>query len=125
MPRDFVIHDHHATHHHYDLRLEKDGVLKSWAVPRGVPLHTGDKRLAVEVDDHDLDYLKFEGTIEKGYGAGTVAIYDIGKYEEVSWNGGKIVVKFHGNIVEGKYVLVKMPKPGEEDNWLIFKVEGK
>lgn len=125
MPRSFVIHEHFATHHHYDLRLENNGVLVSWAVPKGVPPQVGEKRLAVQVDNHALSYLKFEGNIPDGeYGAGKVTIWDSGTYEPVSWGGGKIVVKFHGNLIEGKYVLVRTPKSGI-DNWVIFKVDGK
>ncbi|MDH7556869.1 MAG: DNA polymerase ligase N-terminal domain-containing protein [Candidatus Methanosuratincola sp.] len=119
--RTFVVHEHHARRLHYDLRLEKDGVLKSWAVPKGIPLEKGSKRLAIQVDDHPLEYAGFEGTIPEGeYGAGTVRIWDSGTYEAISWEGGKIEVIFHGKLLSGRYALVRFSRAGE-GQWLIFK----
>ena len=119
--KSFVIHEHHARRLHYDLRLEKDGVLKSWAVPKGPPQISGDKRLAVQVEDHPLEYGKFEGTIPEGqYGAGTVKIWDKGQYEPIFWGENKIELLMKGDKLEGKYVLVKFKKAGEK-NWLFFK----
>ncbi|MDO8726149.1 MAG: non-homologous end-joining DNA ligase [Candidatus Methanoperedens sp.] len=119
--KSFVIHEHHARRLHYDLRLEKDGVLKSWAVPKGPPETSGDKRLAVQVEDHPLEYGKFEGTIPEGqYGAGTVKIWDKGFYESITWDENKIEILMKGDKLEGRYVLVKFKKAGEK-NWLFFK----
>lgn len=117
----FVIHEHHARSLHYDLRLEKDGVLKSWAVPKGIPLEKGTKRLAIQVEDHPLDYAGFEGTIPEGeYGAGTVRIWDSGTYETVSWEEGKIEVIFRGKVLSGRYALVRFSRAGG-NQWLIFR----
>ncbi|HEX7260466.1 MAG TPA: DNA ligase D, partial [Luteolibacter sp.] len=121
--RSFVIQEHHARSHHFDFRLEIDGVLVSWAVPKGVPEDLMAKRLAVHVEDHPLEYGKFEGTIPKGnYGAGTVAIWDKGTWEpmEKTWrkdfsNG---TLKFHlkGDRLNGPYLLARMK---EEPNWIL------
>ena len=117
MPR-FVIHKHKATHLHYDFRLEIEGVLKSWAVPKGVPEEAGIKRLAVAVEDHQLDYIDFEGIIPEGqYGAGTVEIWDNGDYELESMEKGKIVFRLKGGKVKGRYALIHT----QGGNWLIFK----
>jgi bifunctional non-homologous end joining protein LigD len=117
----FVIHEHHASHLHYDLRLERDGVLKSWAVPKGVPEAAGEKHLAVAVEDHPLAYGTFEGEIPKGqYGAGTVAIWDSGTYDTKHWDDEKIEVTLHGRRLEGPYVLVKFRRAGKNE-WLVFR----
>lgn len=119
--KSFVIHEHHARRLHYDLRLEKDGVLKSWAVPKGPPEKSGDRRLAVLVEDHPLEYAKFEGTIPEGqYGAGTVKIWDRGFYEALAWKDDKIELVMKGEKLVGRYVLVKFRK-AEKNNWLFFK----
>ncbi|MDI9644518.1 MAG: DNA polymerase ligase N-terminal domain-containing protein [Candidatus Verstraetearchaeota archaeon] len=116
-----MVHEHHARRLHYDLRLERDGMLKSWAVPKGIPLEKGVKRLAIQVDDHPLDYLDFEGTIPEGeYGAGTVRIWDIGVYETVSWDEGKIELVFLGKVLNGRYALVRFSRAGESQ-WLLFR----
>jgi len=127
----FVVHEHRARHLHYDLRMERDGVLKSWAVPKGIPEQAGEKHLAVATEDHPLEYLTFEGTIPAGeYGAGTEAIWDTGTYETLAWDEGKIEVVFHGNRLSGRYVLVRFQGGGkgqyarsnaEGKNWLLFK----
>ncbi len=120
----FVVHDHHASHHHYDLRLEMDGTLASWAVPKEPPTEKGVKRLAVHVEDHPLQYATFKGTIPEGnYGAGTVEIWDNGTYEIKHKDAKKIEFILHGKKLNGDYVLVKThfgSKP--EKSWLWFKV---
>ena len=120
----FVIHDHHASHHHYDLRLEIDGALASWAVPKEPPIEKNIKRLAVQVEDHPIEYAKFQGTIPEGnYGAGKVEIWDKGLYELKSKSKDKIEFKLNGKKLNGNYVLIKTSygsKP--EKSWLWFKV---
>ncbi len=119
--KSFVVQEHHARRLHYDLRLERDGVLKSWAVPKGIQGKSGDSRLAVQVEDHPLEYGKFEGTIPEGqYGAGTVKIWDKGLYESIAWKENKIEFVVKGEKMTGRYVLVKLKKAGE-NNWLLFK----
>ncbi len=117
----FVVHEHHARKLHWDLRLEMKGVLKSWAVPKGPPTIYGVKRLAVQVDDHALEYLEFEGRISEGYGAGEVKIWDKGTYEPLEINEDKISVIFHGEKLKGKYVLLKTKYKGQNTSWLLFK----
>jgi len=117
----FVVQKHQASHLHYDFRLEADGVLKSWAVPKGVPEKAGIKRLAVQVEDHPVDYINFSGRIPEGeYGAGTVEIYDKGKWQALdgSLEKGSIKFKLAGKKLKGEYVLVRLK---DEKNWLIYK----
>ncbi len=119
--KSFVVQEHHARRLHYDLRLEKDGVLKSWAVPKGPPEISGERRLAVQVEDHPLGYGGFEGTIPEGqYGAGTVKIWDKGFYEPIFWKDDKIEFVVAGKKMVGRYVLVRFKKGGDK-NWLLFK----
>ena len=121
----FVIHFHRASHDHYDLRLEMSGVLKSWAVPKPPPMEKGTKRLAIQVEDHPLQYATFKGKIPEGlYGAGTVEIWDKGTYDLKEKSDKKIEFKLNGKKMKGKYVLVKTSygnKP--KKSWLFFKVE--
>ena len=130
----FVVQRHHATHLHYDFRLELDGVLKSWAIPKGPSLNPADKRLAMMVEDHHLSYGKFEGTIPKGsYGAGTVEIWDNGTYEpEVNpymnvekelreeLENGNLKFILHGRKLRGSFALVRF-KNAEKNSWLLIK----
>lgn len=114
----FVVQKHQATHLHYDFRLEMDGVLKSWALPKGPPTSFGVRRLAVRVEDHDLDYIDFEGTIPEGeYGAGTVEIWDKGTYALKNRTEKKIEFTLHGTKLNGDYVLINFKK----NNWLLFR----
>ncbi len=120
----FVIQEHHSHKLHYDFRLERDGVLKSWAVPKGVPETPGAKHLAVAVEDHPLEYGTFEGEIAKGeYGAGTVTIWDSGTYDTKHWDDEKIEVTLHGCRLDGPYVLVKFKRAGRNE-WLVFRAGG-
>jgi DNA ligase D-like protein (predicted 3'-phosphoesterase) len=115
----FVIQKHDATHLHYDFRLEMDNVLKSWAIPKEPPTEPGVKRLAVEVEDHQLSYVDFEGTIPEGqYGAGTVKIWDKGTYTLKHRNLEKIMFTLHGQRLSGNYTLLRFK---EDKNWLFFK----
>ncbi|MCD6398834.1 MAG: 3'-phosphoesterase [Candidatus Aenigmarchaeota archaeon] len=124
MPR-FVVQKHDASHLHYDFRLEMDGVLKSWAVPKGIPTKEGIKHLAVQTEDHDLSYINFEGEIEEGrYGAGKVEIWDSGEYELESKKDYKIVFILHGKKLNGRYTILKFKKAGDKE-WLLFKAKEK
>jgi bifunctional non-homologous end joining protein LigD len=119
----FVVQRHDATRLHYDFRLERNGALASWAVPKGVPLEPGQQHLAVHVEDHPLEYATFEGEIPKGqYGAGTVELWDQGTYElvEEKKNGG-LTVRLHGKRLEGTYALVPAKLSGDPRNWLIVR----
>jgi bifunctional non-homologous end joining protein LigD len=119
----FVVQRHDASRLHYDFRLELNGALASWAVPKGVPLEPGQQHLAVHVEDHPLDYATFEGEIPKGnYGAGTVEIWDSGTYEllEQKRNGG-LTVRLHGKKLDGVWALVPAKLSGDEKNWLILR----
>jgi bifunctional non-homologous end joining protein LigD len=127
MRKRFVVHEHHATNLHFDLRLEMGGVLKSWAVPKGVSMNSADKRLAVAVPDHAVSYIDFEGKLPQGtYGAGEVRVWDSGKYEtdsdpEKQLEKGKLVFTFFGLKLRGEFALVKMRS--QKKNWLIIKAD--
>lgn len=117
----FVVQKHQARNLHYDFRLEHEGVLKSWAVPKGVPEKVGVKRLAVEVEDHPVAYIIFSGIIPQGeYGAGTVEIWDNGKWQALDGSLERGSLKFNlvGKKLTGEYVLVRLK---DKKNWLIYK----
>ncbi len=123
----FVIQKHDASHLHYDFRVEAGGTLKSWAVPKGIPFEKGEKRLAVEVEDHPVEYGKFEGTIPEGeYGGGTVMVWDKGTYENLGGDtladlaGGKLHMALHGSKLEGEWTLVRTSCGGGKQ-WLLIK----
>ncbi|MCL7744217.1 hypothetical protein LV476_04515 [Guyparkeria hydrothermalis] len=126
----FVIQLHDASQRHYDFRLEVDGVLKSWAVPKGPSTDPAEKRLAVEVDDHDIDYADFEGVIPEGqYGAGTVMVWDRGAYRNLADEAsvaegleqGLVEVWLDGEKISGGYALKRIQK-GEKPQWLLIKM---
>jgi bifunctional non-homologous end joining protein LigD len=126
----FVIQKHAARRLHYDFRLELNGVLKSWALPKGVPTVQGEKRLAVQVEDHPVDYANFEGTIPAGnYGAGTVMLWDAGICEALegrpteALRKGKLLFHLEGQKLKGDWTLIRMrPREDRDDNaWLIIK----
>jgi len=119
MPK-FVVQEHHARTHHFDFRLEKDGVYKSWAVPKGVPETAGVKRLALQVDDHDLAFGSFEGELPAGkYGAGKIRIWDSGEYTEHHWKSEDILFTLAGKRLHGHYRVAKFRK-GKPREWLLF-----
>lgn len=125
VPLKFVIQKHDASHLHYDFRLEMNGVAKSWAVPKIPPEKVGEKRLAVQVEDHAVEYMGFEGVIEEGYGKGAVEIWDSGTYELESKKKDKIVFHLKGKRLKGKYVLL-IPKWGTKagkKQWLLMKAK--
>ena len=123
----YVIQEHHASHLHWDLRFEFDGVLKSWALPKGAP-KSCERRLAVQVEDHPISWASFEGTIPEGsYGAGEVKIWDNGTFELENKKDldmeKKLVINIHGRRLKGRYCLLHF-KP-KEKNWLFFKLDDK
>ncbi|KAB2345487.1 DNA polymerase ligase N-terminal domain-containing protein [Actinomadura rudentiformis] len=116
----FVIQEHHARSLHWDLRLERDGVLVSWAVPKGIPPSPKVNHLAVHTEDHPLEYATFEGEIPRGeYGAGTMTIWDRGTYETEKWSEREVMVVLHGSRVSGKHVLFKT----RGKNWMIHRMD--
>ena len=131
----FVIQQHDASNLHYDFRIEVDGALKSWAVPKGLSTDPGDRRLAVRTDDHDLDYADFEGVIPEGeYGAGTVLVWDTGEFENrtedddepvdigSALDNGHAVICLHGKKLSGNYTLQRF-RDDDDKLWLIIKVD--
>ncbi|MBD3167935.1 MAG: DNA ligase [candidate division Zixibacteria bacterium] len=133
----FVIQKHDASNLHYDFRLEIDGVLKSWAIPKGPSMDPRDKRLAILTEDHPIGYAEFEGVIpEEEYGGGTVMIWDRGTYENIkgenddeekvkvikAYKNGHLTVFLHGDKLEGGYALIKT-KRGKGDQWLLIKMD--
>lgn len=114
----FVVQEHHASHLHWDFRLELDGVLKSWAIPKGPPEQPGVRRLAIQTEDHPLDYIDFEGEIAEGqYGAGIVKIWDRGEYELEEHKPNEILVVLNGNRLSGRYALIRT----RSDQWIMLK----
>jgi bifunctional non-homologous end joining protein LigD len=119
-PLRFVVQEHHARALHWDLRLERDGVLLSWAVPKGIPPTPQQNHLAVRTEDHPLEYLSFQGQIPKGqYGAGSMGVWDSGTYELHKFEPREVMITFHGKRVEGKYVLFQT----RGKNWMIHRMD--
>lgn len=116
----YVIQKHDATHLHYDMRLEINDVLKSWAIPKTPPREKGIKRLAIQTEDHPIEYASFEGVISEGnYGAGSVEIWDKGTFKIEENEKDKLVIHINGKKLEGRYCLIRFK--GQEKNWLLFK----
>jgi bifunctional non-homologous end joining protein LigD len=116
----YVVQEHHARALHWDLRLERDGVLASWAVPKGIPVDPHENHLAVRTEDHPMEYLDFHGDIPRGqYGAGTMTVWDHGEYETFEWEPGKVVVRFAGERVRGRYALFRTGGK----NWMIHRMD--
>jgi len=123
----YVIQRHQASHLHYDLRLEEEGVLKSWAVPKEPPKEEGIKRLAVQTEDHPLGYEDFEGVIPEGqYGAGKVETWDKGDYIPLEVTASKWIIEIKGKKLQGRYCLIKLKaKDSKDNNWLFFKLKNQ
>ena len=116
----FVIQEHHARRLHYDFRLERGGVLVSWAVPKNIPPDTGQNRLAVQTEDHPLDYADFAGIIPRGeYGGGTVTIWDAGTYSTEKWRDDEVMIVLHGQRARGRYVLIRT----KDNSWLMHRMK--
>ncbi len=120
----FVVQEHDATRLHWDLRLEHDGVLASWALPRFLPPTAGDNRLAVRTEDHPVEYLDFQGDIPAGeYGAGRMRIYDRGTYEMLVWEARKVEIELHGEHLSGRWALFPIGREGEDErHWMIHRM---
>ncbi|MCX5045650.1 ATP-dependent DNA ligase [Aldersonia sp. NBC_00410] len=116
----FVIHEHHARRLHWDVRLERDGVLACWAVPKGVPETPAENRLAVHTEDHPIEYLDFSATIPKGqYGGGVMTIWDTGTYETEKWRDDEVIIRLHGQQVQGRFALIRTGGK----NWLMHRMK--
>ena len=118
--RRYVVHRHHATRLHWDVRLEMRGILASWAVPNGPPLEAGKRRLAVHTEDHPIEYLTFHGVIPDGYGAGTMTIWDTGTYELMEEKPNEVKIRMKGERLDGEWVIVQT-KQNEGRDWLMIK----
>jgi bifunctional non-homologous end joining protein LigD len=122
MEKRFVIHEHYASHHHFDFRLEMEGVLKSWAIPKHPPTDPTEKRLAIHVEDHPLDYIDFEGDIPSGeYGAGRVLIWDRGTFKLIEKGADLISFTLEGMKLKGNFTLVRLKRGKKGNEWLLLK----
>ena len=119
-----MIQEHHARRLHWDLRLERDGVLASWALPKGLPEAPGENRFAAATEDHPIEYLEFEGEIPRGeYGAGRMIVWDSGTYECLKWEPRKVEVALHGGRVDGRYALFPIEQGDSPKDWLIHRMD--
>src|SRR5579875_12319 len=120
----FVIHEHSARRLHWDLRLEREGVLASWALPKGLPLAPGENHFAAHTEDHPLEYLRFHGEVPRGeYGAGTMTIWDEGTYECLKWEPRKVEVALHGERVNARYALFAIERGEQAKDWMIHRMD--
>ncbi len=120
----FVIHEHSARRLHWDLRLERDGALASWALPKGLPEEQGENRFAAATEEHPLEYLDFHGEIPEGqYGAGTMAVWDSGTYECLKWEPRKVEVALHGGRVDARYALFAIEQGERPKDWMIHRMD--
>jgi bifunctional non-homologous end joining protein LigD len=118
----FVVHEHHASRLHYDVRLQVKGVLRSWAVPKGPSMNPAEKRLAIMVEDHPLDYISFHGVIPAGeYGAGRVLVWDTGYYDLEKDDRDMMEFVLHGGKLKGGFALVRIKGRGKKNQWLLVK----
>ena len=122
----FVIQEHHASQLHYDFRLEMEGVLRSWAIPKGPSMNPSDKRLAIQVEDHTLDHIDYEGIIPEGsYGAGTVVIWDKGTYDLLDSEKDRISFHLQGEKLQGAFTLLRLKRSKKGNEWLLIKQKDK
>ena len=120
----FVIHEHHARRLHWDLRLEREGVLACWALPKGIPEEPKDNRFAAHTEDHPVEYLEFHGEIPKGqYGAGSMTIWDQGTYECLKWEARKVEVALHGERIDARYALFPIENGERPKDWMIHRMD--
>ena len=120
----FVVHEHHARSLHWDLRLERDGVLASWAIPKGLPQAPRENHFAAATEDHPLQYLQFAGEIPHGeYGAGAIEIWDSGTYECLKWEPRKVEVALHGQRVDARYALFAIDEHSPPKDWMIHRMD--
>ena len=118
----FVVQEHDASHLHYDFRLEMEGVLRSWAIPKGPSMNPADKRLAVQVEDHPVEYIDFAGIIPEGeYGSGRVSIWDHGTYSLLERDKDRMSFTLFGERLRGKFTLVKLRGSRKGNEWLLIK----
>ena len=118
----FVVHEHHATRLHFDFRLEMEGVLRSWAIPKGPSMNPAERRLAIAVEDHLPEYIDYEGMIPGGeYGSGAVVIWDRGTYELIEENEDKVSFNIEGEKLKGTFTLARLKKSKKGNDWLLIK----